>query len=488
MNTDRRRLLAALAGAAAGAAATPAHATEPSMPRGGIDAATFGVRPNSAEDQSKALQRAIDSAAAARAVLQLSPGTYRAGSLQLPPYAAISGTPGATRIVMLGGPSLLSAATSDHVTISGLVLDGGGLPLPERRGLIHLAQGRAVRITDCEIVNAGRNGMTLEAIEGDVTGNLIGAGDVAIFSLDARGLRIAGNTVRGASNGGILVWRSASGDDGTLVVDNRIEDVAAKAGGSGQYDNAVNVFRAGNVIVRGNRIRNAAFSAVRGNTASNLQIVGNTCTGLGEVALYAEFGFEGALIANNIVDGAALGVSVTNFNQGGRLAVVQGNVIRNLTNKRPPGTDPKDLAGVGIGIEADTVVTGKVVENAPNIGIGRLSARRCRQRQCDPQRRFRHHRIGRPGRRRGGDRRQPHLRRPPRRHRRHGMEQTGHRRSRQGRRHPLRAIVDRGQQGAVSDDRRLTERGESPRAASPPASGRAFASASSGLCERLGHS
>jgi putative cofactor-binding repeat protein len=121
--------------------------------------------------------------------------------------------------------------------------------------------------------------------------------------------------------------------------------------------------------VRGNRIRNAAFSAVRGNTASNLQIVGNTCTGLGEVALYAEFGFEGALIANNIVDGAALGVSVTNFNQGGRLAVVQGNVIRNLTNKRPPGTDPNDLAGVGSGIEADTVVTGNVVENAPNIGI-----------------------------------------------------------------------------------------------------------------------
>jgi uncharacterized secreted repeat protein (TIGR03808 family) len=201
---------------------------------------------------------------------------------------------------MLGGPSLLSAATSDQVTINGLVLDGGGLPLPERRGLIHLAQGRAVRITDCEIVNAGRNGMTLEAIEGDVTGNLIGATDVAIFSFDARGLRIAGNTVRGASNGGILVWRSASGDDGTLVVDNRIEDVAAKAGGSGQYGNAVNIFRAGNVIVRGNRIRNAAFSAVRGNTASNLQIVGNTCTGLGEVALYAEFGFEGALIANNL--------------------------------------------------------------------------------------------------------------------------------------------------------------------------------------------
>ena len=130
------------------------------------------------------------------------------------------------------------------------------------------------------------------------------------------------------------MWRSQAGDDGTLVVDNRIEDIAARAGGSGQNGNAINVFRAGNVIVRGNRIAGAAFSAVRGNAASNLQIVGNTCTGLGEVALYAEFGFEGAMIANNMVDGAALGVAVTNFNEGGRLAVVQGNLIRNLVPRR----------------------------------------------------------------------------------------------------------------------------------------------------------
>jgi len=153
------------------------------------------------------------------------------------------------------------------------------------------------------------------------------------------------------------------------VTDNRIEDIANKSGGSGEHGNAINIFRAGNVIVRGNRIKNAAFSAVRGNAASNLQIVGNTCTGLGEVALYAEFSFEGALIADNIVDGAALGVSVTNFNKGGRLAVVQGNIIRNLVDRRPPGTDPNDIAGVGIGIEADTAVNGNVIENAPNVGI-----------------------------------------------------------------------------------------------------------------------
>jgi uncharacterized secreted repeat protein (TIGR03808 family) len=338
-------------------------------PRAEIDAASLGLRPNAAEDQSQALQRAIEQAAAARVVLRLPPGFFRAGALQLPPYAAIAGVAGATRIVMAGGPSMMAAAGSDHVGISGLVLDGAGIPLPERRGLLHVAQGRAVRIADCEIVNSERNGIALESVEGEVTGNTINGGDAAIVSIDARGLRIAGNIVRGAGNGGILVWRSAPGDDGTLVVDNRIEGTMNKAGGSGQWGNAINVFRADNVIVRGNRIRNAAFSAVRGNAASNLQIVGNTCTGIGEVALYAEFGFEGALIANNIVDGAALGVSVTNFDKGGRLAVVQGNLIRNLVGRRPPGTDPNDSAGIGIGVEADTVVTGNVVENVPTAGI-----------------------------------------------------------------------------------------------------------------------
>ncbi len=231
-----------------------------------------------------------------------------------------------------------------------------------------LTQGRALRLTDCMIVNAGGDGIRLDAIAGEVTGNtVIDAANYAIFSNNAAGLRIAGNTVQRAGNGGILVWRDKPGDDGTLIVDNRIEDIANKAGGSGQYGNAINVFRADNVIVRGNRIRNAAFSAVRGTSASNLQIVGNTCSGLGECALYAEFGFEGAVIANNIVDGAAVGVSVTNFDKGGRLAVVQGNLIRNLRRGQPPGSDPNDT--LGIGVEADTVVSGNVIESAKGAGI-----------------------------------------------------------------------------------------------------------------------
>jgi uncharacterized secreted repeat protein (TIGR03808 family) len=376
MNFDRRRMFAALAGAVSATAASPASAREvqqaPShdaLSRSSIDAASLGLRPNTKDDQSDVFQRAIERAASAGAILNIPPGFYRAGSLRLPANTVIAGVPGATRIIMAGGASMMSSTGNDHIQISGLVLDGADIPLPERRGLIHLAQGRAVRIVDCEIVGAGRNGIALEAVEGEVTGNTVAAADNAIFSIDARGLRIAGNTVRGAGNGGILVWRSSAGDDGTIVADNRVEDVANKSGGSGQYGNGINIFRAGNVIVRGNRIRNTAFSAIRGNAASNLQIVNNTCSNLGEVALYAEFGFEGALIANNIVDGAAHGISVTNFNEGGRLAVVPGHLIRNITRVRPAGTDPDDSYGIGIGIEADTAVSGNVIEKVSHIGI-----------------------------------------------------------------------------------------------------------------------
>jgi len=48
---------------------------------------------------------------------------------------------------------------------------------------------------------------------------------------------------------------------------------------------------------------------------------------------------------------------------------VEGNIIRNLLPKRPIGTAPDDDAGIGIYVEADTSVTGNVIENAPSFGI-----------------------------------------------------------------------------------------------------------------------
>ena len=379
MELNRRRLIAvsALTGAVPGVAtlATPAAAAP--LTTFGIYATQLGVRAGGGADQTAMLQSAIDKAAGARVPLMLGPGDYRAAGLKLPSYAQIVGVRGATRLVLAAGPQrstpgpmLIGASGAEHVTLAGLVLDGADRPLPQHTALVHFNQCSELRISDCEIINSGRTGIRLDAVQGAVTGNtIVNSADVALYSLDARGLTIAANTVRGAGDGGILVHRSQQGDDGTLIIDNRVEDIRNVSGGSGQYGNAINVFRAGNVIVRGNRIARAAFSAVRGNAASNIQIANNLATDLGEVAIYSEFGFEGAVIANNTVDGASIGVSVVNFNEGGRLAIVQGNLIRNLTNKRPPGTDPNDGAGIGIAVEADTAVSGNVIEGAPTAGI-----------------------------------------------------------------------------------------------------------------------
>jgi len=370
MSLDRRHFLTAVGVATVTEPFATKRAVAAPLSILGVDALHFGVIAGRLEDQSQELQNAIDQAAGARVALVLGPGVYRAGDLRLPKGAQIVGVRGATRLVLTGGPSLISATRADGIGLTGLVLDGANLPLPEGRGLVHLAGGRAARITDCEIVAAGRHGIVLDAVEGEVTGSTIAdAAGTAIFSRDGRGVVIARNTVRNAANNGIQVWRSEPGDDGTLVTDNRIEGILAYGGGSGQNGNGINVFRAANVVVQGNRIRGCAFSSVRGNAASNLQVIANNCTASGEVAIYAEFGFEGAVIANNVVDGAAIGVAVTNFNQGGRFAVVQGNVIRNLAARRPAGTDPNDGAGIGIGVEADSAVTGNVIEGAPTAGI-----------------------------------------------------------------------------------------------------------------------
>jgi uncharacterized secreted repeat protein (TIGR03808 family) len=372
MDVNRRRLIGASVAGMAGALAMPSEPARaaPLTSTLGRDATQYGARADSPEDQTRNLQRAIDEATRASVPLALPPGVYRTGPLRLQNGTQLIGVRGATRLVFTGGASMFSGEGADHLGLSGITVDGASLPLPARRGLIHCLAGRDVRIADCEIIGSGGNGIWFEQVSGDVSGNTFtDMAATAVVSFDARGLIVSRNTISRTNDNGIEILRTAIGDDGTLVADNRIEDIKAGPGGSGQYGNAINAFRAGNVIVRGNRIKNCDYSAVRGNSASNIQISGNSVSDVREVALYSEFSFEGAVIANNTVDGAAFGVSVCNFNEGGRIAAVAGNVIRNLLPKRPIGTAPDDDAGIGIYVEADASVTGNVIENAPSFGI-----------------------------------------------------------------------------------------------------------------------
>lgn len=362
MTLSRRTFVTATA---IGAAMLPTRARAQTTPNiaFGIDAGDLGLRPGAPDEQTMLLQRAIDRAARERTTLVLPAGEYRCGQLRLPANAKLRGTRGLTRLILSRDTSLFAAQGADNIDLTDLVIDGGKRRPPEGRALVHLIQSNGLRITNCEINSAGRSALVLDRIGGRVADcSFNDTADAAIFANDSAGLIISGNAIRRTGNNGILVWRSSPGDDGTQVIDNRILETRADSGGDGPFGNAINVYRAGNVMVRGNRIDKAAFSAIRGNSASNVQITNNICTRLGEVAIYSEFSFEGAVIANNTIDGAAAGISVTNFSDGGRVATVTGNVVRNL------GPD-KQGSGVGIMIEADSVVTGNVVDSAPMIGI-----------------------------------------------------------------------------------------------------------------------
>ncbi len=226
---------------------------------------------------------------------------------------------------------------------------------------------RNISLSNLEIRSAVAYAILLDGCGGRVIHcRITYAADAGIHANDSTGLTLAMNEITDCGNNGIQVWRAQAGEDGTQVIANHIARIAAHSGGTGQNGNGINVYRADGVSVTDNRITDCAYSAIRGNAASNIQIVSNSCQRLGEVAIYAEFGFAGALIAANIVDVAATGISVTNFDVGGRLAVIQGNLIRNLVRREH---EPTDKRGEGIAVEADATITGNTIEGAPTAGI-----------------------------------------------------------------------------------------------------------------------
>ena len=368
MSLDRRNLLLHTAAVTSGVLLASARAAAAKSNGALGQASDFGLEPASPADQTQALQRAIERTAAAGLVLHLPAGTYRCGTLGLPNGTRIAGVAGVTRLKFTGSGAFIVASRSLGITLSSLIVDGGQQLLDPTAsdGLITFSECADIGLSNLPVTGSLLNGVTLRGCSGIVTGcTITDCGATALLSVDANGLSITGNRIERIGNNGIQIWRTELGEDGSLVAHNHITHIAARAGGDGQNGNGVNVFKAGGVQVAGNRITDCAFSAIRANSASNVQITGNSCERMGEVAIYAEFAFAGAVIANNLVDRASVGISVTNFNDGGRLAVVQGNLLRNLTRVSASGGDQ----GVGISVEADTAVTGNVVEGAERIGI-----------------------------------------------------------------------------------------------------------------------
>lgn len=323
-----------------------------------------------AQAETQRLQRDIEEATARGRPWQVPAGLTPAMGLRLPDGAHLVGMPGKSRLLLSGEGTLLSAAKARTITIEGVTFDGGGRAGPRERGLLQFHDVAALRLESCAFEHFGGNGLQLERCGGRISGNVIrDQGRAALFALDSTGLLIDGNTVERSGENGIAVWRSARGDDGTIVRSNRILDTRATAGGTGQYGNAVAIFRAGGVVVEGNVIRRAAFTAVRNNSGANITMAGNNVAACGEVALYTEFAFDGASITGNVIDGAWFGIVATNFaDHGGRIAAISGNVVRNLRAGRHVG-DGSPGGGKGIMVEGDAAITGNIVDNAEVAGL-----------------------------------------------------------------------------------------------------------------------
>lgn len=344
-------------------AVAPALAQTKAQLRGALDG---GAAMGSARD----LQRLLDRASEADEILFLPAGTYVVSNLTLPRRTRIAGIAGATRLVFSGDGTMVLGEDLERVELTDLTFDGQSRFIPDRaKAMVDLRRVAEFRINGCTFVDSGKTALALESVAGRVErSTFTGAAEHALYSVQARGLTIRDNTVANCRDGGILVHRWEAGPDGTLVTGNRVSRIGAASGGTGQVGNGINLFRADGVSVTDNSIEDCAFSAIRSNGSSNITIAGNRCLRSGETGLYAEFAFQGAVIANNVVDGAANGISVVNFNEGGRMAAVTGNIVRNLSTTGPYRGDPPGF-GIGISVEADTTVTGNVIEGAPLFGI-----------------------------------------------------------------------------------------------------------------------
>ena len=333
-----------------------------------LNAAELGVQADTGTDQSAPFSAALQAAAAQGKALYVPAGVYDLANVSLPPNTALFGHGAPPILQLASGENILNAANARNITLSGLHLRGnGGKDFETITGLFHAEHCADLDISDCHFSHAATQGIHLYASGGHISGNRIGGiYGAGIASLEATGLWITANEIDGCQNIGIYIARDEAGYDGTIVSRNRIRNIRFAEGGNGQNGNAINAFRADNLVISDNVLSDCAFSAVRLNTTRDCQITGNNCSRLEEVAIFSEFGFSGSVVSGNIIDEAAQGIAITNFDENGRLAVCSNNIVRNIWESSP--TNP-DTIPVGIGVEADTLVSGNVVENVPGVGI-----------------------------------------------------------------------------------------------------------------------
>ena len=375
MVIDRRQMMLAGVGATAASVSTIGPRTAEAAPASDTPltpVTAFGVKPDFNGDQTALLQKAIDQAAAKRTPLFFPAGSYRLTRLELKPDIHLAGVAGRSTLIHEGDGPFLTAAVADNIRLEGLVLDGRGRALDKAQefpALIVAEDCQKLVLAACEFAASSSNGVTLRRCAGKVTDctvtDIAGTG---LFSIDAKGVEISHNHITGCGDNGIQVWRTSKGrkTQRSFCITGSSAS-APTAAAPGQNGNGIAVFRAGSVLVQGNRINDCVFSAIRANGASqhpdDSQQLRAPWRGR------ALCGVRLRRRDHRQQPSGPRGGGYFNHqfaDHGGRLAIAQGNLIRNLSFKK----DSTDKRGFGISVEADAIVSGNVIENAPAMGIG----------------------------------------------------------------------------------------------------------------------
>ncbi len=375
---DRRAFLSSgLAGAAAGALLSSSTATAQSTSDASrLNVKSFGARGDGRHDDTPAFRAAIQAGQNQGLVVFVPQGIYkiRGGGILITDSLLMEGIPGKSVLKFSDGPGLMTIDGASNVTVSGIDFDGNNRNL-NQEGVVYVQNASHIRFIDCGI-RRGRDGDGLQVYASqDVDVVRCRVQDVryyGLFFLNSEGIRVIGCTVRNCKNNGIAVHRTSRGRARALIAHNFVARIDSQSG-DGQNGNGINAYNADEVIITANNIRNCRFSAIRCNSCSDPIVTDNQCLHCDETAIFVEFAHSGSVVANNVVDHAVQGISVTNLDSGGRLSSITGNVVRNVF-KLSTSSNPNTGYSSGISVEADAIVSGNVVEmghtpHEPNLGI-----------------------------------------------------------------------------------------------------------------------
>lgn len=348
-----------------------------------LNGADYGMVAGTGTDQTANFQAAINAAQTQGLPLFIPAGSYSITTVNITApveiYSAAGNAviQGYQRSPTINVAPAGSGASFGPVYLHDLTVTGqfqsfpAGLTNP---ALISVSNVAGIAIERCSLLQSGHHGIYLDLSSGVIKDCTVSQpAEFGVYSVDCNngGMLIDSNRVLYAGNNGIYIQRSSASGDQSIVSNNLIGFTSANDGGTGPFGNGVIVYLADFVKVQGNMIYSSAFSAIRFNGSSFAEITGNQCYSSSEMAIRIEAAasntpFFGGIVANNIINTAGTGISISNSNNGARETIITANQIYSCSNNSFPGYQ---TWGTGIWAEADVVVNDNIVDSCADWGV-----------------------------------------------------------------------------------------------------------------------